>query len=378
MLNMRNLVSLGICICLLAVQSPLYGGGLPWIKGLKKVGSSGRLSLGKSIRTQITRLTQKTGELRVSALERKYQSALFNKARRATFRALPKEESSLSNPFTGTTFWVQHKGKREIFGVVAAHTLQDMYITEGMLGREFNAVVVNGNIARTIPAQIVHFTPPSMGDLALVKFPASYERFLHPLELKEVELDLPAQGYLQGYAQNILTRQIFPIIGKTSQGSFVSQLPTAQLGERAGLCGSPVFTTDFQWAGIHVGSSYKTNSGYIVPVAVIEDLVKSYYHPQLQPQSIMLGDREIGRLAMDEYVVSLELLNINQRTLWKYDTQSKFSISAAQEKINQIPGVAFVRLTIGRAHWSDVNADAHIIYDGSFNSRVVTVPWVGK
>lgn len=371
---MRRIFSLGIFICLLVAHSPLYGGGLPSVKNIKNLNRHSRLSLRKAF----NKLAQRNRDFVASARERKYQSELFNKARRATFRALPKKHDGLSNPFTGTTFWVSHKGQKEIFGVIAAHTLQDVYVSSGMLGKEFNAVVINGNVAHTIPAEVVQFTPPSMGDLALIKFPAKYESVLHPLKLETVELSLPAQGYSQGYATNVLSKQVFPIVGKTSQGAFISDLPAAELGDRAGLCGSPVFTTDFQWAGIHVGSSYKTNEGYITPVSVLQNLVKSYYNPQIQPQSIFLAGKKIGQLAMDEFVASLEFLNVNQQTLWKYDTHSKFSVSKAQEKLTQVPGVAFIRLTIGRARWTDATSEAYIMYDEVFNSRIITVPWPAR
>lgn len=323
------------------------------------------------LKRRIAELKRQNAQLaKINAQERKYQHELFNKSRQAIFRAIPLDTSPLSNAFTGTTISVLHKGKREIFGVVASHILQDHFVSSGLLGKEFNAVFISGNVARTIPAKIVHFTPAPMGDLALVKFPAEYEPYFHPLALADIELAFPAKGYSQGYACNLLTTQTFPIVKQNSAGTLIAQLPEADLGQRAGLCGSPVFTTDFRFTGIHVGSSYKTNEGYITSVAVLKNLVKSYYNPKIRPQSIMLADQEIGRLAMDEYVSSIELLNKDQQYIWKYDTRAKFSLSKAEQELARHPETAFIRLIIGKAKWMD----GHILYDEIFDSRIITTP----
>lgn len=348
-------------------------------RAASRSGNSSAYTLLPTLREQAVQTKHQQQEsTTLSKQEQNYQSAVFDASRRATFRAIPKDPSSV-NAMTGTTFWITHNGKKEIFGVVATHALAHVFLFSGMLGREFNAIVINGNVARTIPAKVVQFTPTTMGDLALVKFPAEFEQFLHPIELKGTELTtFPSKGYAQGYARNLLSKQTFPITGKTSVGTLLSQLPKAEVGDRVGLCGSPVFTTDFHLVGIHVGSSYKTNMGYIAPVSVLQNLITSYYNPGSKPQSIVLAGREIGRLAMDEYVASLELLNAQHQYLWKYDTHAKFSLSAAEEEIAKRPDVAFVRLTIGRASWTDEETSSYIVYDEIFNARTITTPWPSK
>ena len=374
MLIMKRILILLLLITLLRGTSPVYAGEFPSLKSLKNFTHSRSLSFARKLQTHVSKLSQKNKPIRFNFRERKFQKALFKKARRATFRALPKEPS-FANALTGTTFRVKYRGKSEIFGVVATHALQDIYVSSGMLGKEFNAVFTEGNVSRTIPAEVVQITPASMGDLALVKFPAEFEKFLHPLELENVELTFPVQGYSQGYAQNLLTKQAFPIVGKTSSGALTAQLPPAKLGDRSGFCGSPVFTANFQLAGIHVGSSYKTNIGYITPISVIQNLVKSYHDPKLKPQSIVLAGREIGRLAIDEYVASVELLDKHYRPLWKYSFRSKFSLSQAEKELAKQDNVAFVRLLVGRTMWIDEGARSYLVYDEMSQSRSILIPW---
>lgn len=304
--------------------------------------------------------------------EQKYQSMLFDKARRATFRAFSYTPSS-ANAFTGTILKVKHEGKSEIVGVIASHTLQGTPHLEGLLNQEFKAVYVHGNVALDIPAKVVQFTHPSLGDLALVKFPKEYEQIFDPIPLEEVSIELPARGYSQGYARNNLFNHNFFITGETSTGMLTSQLPPVQAGDRAGLCGSPVFTTDFQLAGIHVGSSYRTHVGYISPVANIYRLLQSYYQPDSPAYTIKLAGKDVAQLGINEYIADIEILDINYNTLWKHHTRTKFSVTQAEAEVAQNPQAAFVRLTIGNSSWQQDPMGSYV-FDDISKARILITP----
>ena len=331
--------------------------------------SASRLSLLR----RIEKLTRENNELaNKNFQERVYQNKLFDKSRRATFRALPNKRS-YGNAFTGTLVRVKRKKRTDVFGVIAAHTLRDNFMQEGMLGKEFTAVYIHGNVAETIPAKVVHFSPSEMGDIALVKFPAKYEPLFEPIALETQELTLPAQGYSQGYACNLLSKQTFPIVGKSSTGMLTSRLPAAELGQRAGLCGSPVFTTDFQLAGIHVGSSYESNMGYITPISTLKNLIDSYYNPGIKPQLITLAGKGIGHLAMDEYVSRIEMLNARGNVVWEYNTMSKFSLSKAEAELATRTDVAAIRLTVKKAVWQEApDKTQQINYDLALPRFILT------
>ena len=181
---------------LLGHSSPLYAIRKSYrsIKGASSLASHSRLS---SALARIVELERENARLAAQNLqERQYQSQLFDRARRAVFRALPYKNSP-ANAFTGTLIQVTHRGKKEIFGVVASHTLQSVPFLDGLLGREFQAVYIHNNVAHTIPAKIVQFSPFTMRDLALVKFPAEYESMFDPIVLEDFHLELPTQGYLR-------------------------------------------------------------------------------------------------------------------------------------------------------------------------------------
>lgn len=314
--------------------------------------------------------------LRQNANELAYQTRLFDRAKQAIFRALPDTKLP-ANTYTGTVFEVRHNGRKDVFGTVAMHALQDSFETPGMLGKEFSALVVSGGKFRTIPARIVQLSSSAMGDLALVKFRPEDERLFRPLSLEDFSLSFPAQGYAQGYACNLLSKQAFPIVGNTSIGMLQAKLPAAPMGQRAGFCGSPVFTTDFKFAGIHVGSSYETNAGYIAPIPVLQKLVESYYKPGSQVQSVSLAGKEIGTLTITEFVARIEFLDDHKQVLWEEETLSKFSLRKAEKALHQYPNTAFIRLHVGNSHWKTDEKGSYVIND-EYRPRIIETAWNAK
>ncbi len=377
---MKRLFLLFVAGILLTQSTPLYAGKKPTPKKRVRLSTS-RLTrlLSAGIQThealarRISELEQKNAQLAVqNQLERAYQSQLFDRARRAVFRAFPYESSS-GHAFTGTIIKHNYKGHEEIFGIVATHALQGVPYSAGLfLNKEFQAVYVHGNVAHTIPAKVVQFSPFSMRDLALVKFDPEFEILFDPIPLEDFALKLPAQGYSQGYACNILSKQTFPIVGMTSVGTLTSRLPAAELGQRSGLCGAPVFTKDFRLAGIHIGSSYTTNTGYIAPLSTIKSLIQAYHAADTQPILLSIGGREIGRLAVNEFVSRIEILDASYRTLWKEDTKAKFSLGAAEEELTRHPQAAYIRLTIGKSVWEQDAKGSYILDDNSHPRLLIT------
>ena len=334
-------------------------------------------SLESSLAQRIAQLERENAALSAKILQEKnYQARLFDRAALATFRAMPDSDLPL-NSFTGTVFEVTRNGKKEVFGVVATHALQDPFETPGMLDRKFRAVIVRQNKTIVLPARVVQVSSSAMGDVSLVKFQPKDETLFEPITLEDVPLTFPAQGYSQGYACNLLAKQTFQLTGQTSIGILKAHLPAALLGQRAGFCGSPVFTKDFKFVGVHVGSSYNTNDGFIAPVRLLEGLVDAFHSAQATPYAIELGGKEIVRLAMDEYIARMEFLDANQQVLWQYHTQAKFSLVPAETKLQDSPDVAFIRLKIGKTHWIE-NENREYIVEDTFSPRTVLVPWSSK
>lgn len=302
--------------------------------------------------------------------EKGYQQALFQRAQRATFRALPNANGPI-NTYTGTIFQVNHQGTKEVFGAIAAHALQTGE-EPGLLNKNFTALFVHEGELRTLPATVVGLTPSLMGDVALVKFPSKYESLFEPLPLTEqTSISFPAQGYAQGFACNILSRQTFPITGQTSNGTLISKLPATEVGNRAGFCGTAVFGKDFEWLGIHIGSSYEEQIGYIAPVSTIRMLVDAYHNPRALHLVHIVGNKFVN-LFGNEYVARTELLDSKGTLLWDHYTRSKFSAVQIEQVLEKYPQTSSVRITLRRMMWKGILSSKEIL-EKSHSSRVVTI-----
>lgn len=364
-----------LCTLLAGVQ-PVFAQKLPKMPLLPNMARASKQissSISRAaLMDRIARLEAENIRLRLrNEQERAYQAQLFTKGRQAIFRAIPTLTKP-TNSYTGTVFQVQHQSEQEIYGVISTHALKATPNEEGMLNQHFAALVELEDGSAVIPAEVVQAMPSSMGDIALVKFSPEDEQKFEPLELETEPKVLPAQAYAQGYACNLLATQTFPLTGTTSLGALTGKLPAANKGDRAGFCGSPVFNQAFQLTGIHVGSSYITQTGYVAPASLLRRAVQALHNPQLKPFVLRLNGTVLAELAADEFVSQVQLLDAQQNVLWTRNTTGKFSLTAVQRLLNEMPGVAFIRLTIGQTHWMESEQGPYLFNDVS-SPRIVLV-----
>ncbi len=304
--------------------------------------------------------------------QRSYQTQVFEKGKRAIFRALP----TLTNPsssYTGTVFKIDYNGRPEIYGVIAAHSLKLAPQAPGMVGKNFAALVEQEENATVVQGEVVEVSSAQMGDIALVKFPAEAEQYFDPVELANDPQVFPAQAYSQGYACNLLAHQVYPLTGTTSTGTLKGTLPAARNGDRAGFCGSPVFNDNFKLTGVHVGSSYVTQTGYVAPASLLRKAVEAYHHPQAKPIEVYINNTPVAELAMNEFVSNIELLDEHQHVLWEKNVTGKFSMSAVNRLVREMPGIAWIRLSIGHTHWVSGKQGMYLLNDASA-PRIVLAP----
>ena len=373
-----------ICAVALAGTLPLYAQVKP-TKSVaamtRKTGSKLAVSKRAATQASIQRYQQLLAEIERLKLEdarlqmqlaqqNQLQARIFDHTQRAIFRALPTTQGPV-NSFTGTVFQTEHNGKKEIFGVIAAHTLQDGTESPALVSKHFTALVVKDGEPIEIPAEVVQVSSPSMADLALVKFRPEDESLFNPMELAGQDLALPMQVYSQGYACNLLSRQAFQITSKTSTGVGTGHIPAAREGDRAGYCGSPLVNEQEKLAGIHIGSSYKTSTGYMAPAARLRELVENYHDRNATPVSIKLAGREIAQLAVNDYIKRIELLDINERVLWREDTFYKFSLRKAEEELARRSDVAFIRLIVGQVRWAQEGYATFLESDEYYPDQIV-------
>ena len=329
----------------------------------------------KQLYQLVNRLTQENSRLvQQNKLESLRQAHVFETSRPAILRVAVQQSNGLHS-LSGTLFKTTYAGQTEIFGVVPMHVLQEANHEPGSLSKEFSVMAQTPQGIQTLPAKVVQLSSSKTGDVALIKFRPQDEPLLSPLPLDTTIKQFPTQVYNQGFARSILTQSSFPVVGTTSAGLLVAQLPATRLGERAGLCGSPVLTQQTTLAGIHVGSRYLSldtqltvssgalkltqrsiqnggDAGYITPASFLKQMVEAYHKPALKPVRIEFAGQEITRLAVDEYVSGIELLDDRMQVLWSNRTDFKVSFTAAQEAFKLFQQASFVRLQIGKTAWA--------------------------
>lgn len=335
----------------------------------------------KQLEKMILNLQRKNAALeRQLAAQKAAQQKAYSAARKAVFRALgPKAQATT---LSGTLFKTTYNGQEEIFGVVPMHVLRNEEHMVGSLSYKFTAGVLMDTTMRFIPAWVVQLSSSKTGDVALVKFRKQDEKFLSPLALHTQELTFPQQAYAQGFANNLLARQSFELIGTTSAGILTAQLPATRRGERAGFCGSPVVGENAQLYGVHIGSEYVADSpdedaffsafqlnrpdvqdgdiGYVAPASFLQHLVAAYHQPKLKPIPVRVAGQEIAHLAVNEYISQIQLLDENYNVVWFKETDYKVSFSAVETVLRLFKNAAYIKLEIGRTHWAKDEQGWHI------------------
>ena len=106
--------------------------------------------------------------------------------------------------------------------------------------------------------------------------------------------------------------------------------------------------------GIHIGSSYQTNTGYVASASTLRQAVQAYHAPHSHPISIYLAGQKIASLALNEFIKNIQLFDKYHHLVWQRYTLAKFSLTEAQQVIQDNPDVAWVRLEIGHTHWQPI------------------------
>lgn len=396
-----------LLLCLLGLAFPgqvVFGQKTPKSpKALQAVlrptkGKIASLSAGmsdKQLEQMILKLQRENAKLeRQIAQQKATQEKVYSAARKAVFRALGPQQDAMT--LSGTLFKTTYNGQEEIFGVVPMHVLRNEDHVPGTLSYKFTAGVFTDTTIKFIPAWVVQISSDKTGDVALVKFRKEDEKLLSPLALSTKEPSFPQQAYAQGFARNLLARQTFQLMGTTSTGLLTAQIPAAYEGDRAGFCGSPVVNEQGTLSGIHVGSRYgaadpaqeaffnafrlnapnvqEGDIGYVTPASFVQNLVTAYHESHAKPMVVRLAGHEITRLAINEYISRMELLDKDHRQLWSKNTDFKVSLSAVETVLRLRNDVRYIKLEIGRTHWAKDEKGWRIENTPGVSSVLYTLP----
>ena len=276
------------------------------------------------------------------------------------FQAVSPQDPNLK--FSGTVFYTYYQGKKEIYGAIAAHAVSNYRGALPGIPRRFEAVFfLPQNKIKKIPAEIVAFSPTSMLDIALVKFPAKVERFLRPYPLGRLENEemLYSFGYNHQGLLPVYNRRVL----QNTPYSIRTSMPVKDKKNRSGLCGGAVLNGKKQLVGIHTGSSFALKRrpssepvcAYATPARYLNFLVEAYHNAGKAAVPFYLDDQHTLRLNIDEYIVSYTLLDAWGISLENETVDFHFSRSALQKQLKKFPQAKFLRIYTHQLAWNKRN-----------------------
>lgn len=171
----------------------------------------------------------------------------------------PKAAANISgtNIFSGTVVSIPYNGKNEIYGVIATHAIAVSSNEKDALHKTFTAIVYKNGLPHEATVEVVAYSPKSMLDMALVKFPKDIESLLTPYSISEatpyLDNNLLSKGFTHSSAAAIPERKV---VGVTPISIRTTISMPAE--KRPGLCGSAVLNDKGELVGIHTGSIHHT------------------------------------------------------------------------------------------------------------------------
>ena len=266
-----------------------------------------------------------------------------------------------TNIFSGTVVSIPYNGKQEIYGVIATHAIATYSSEKDSLHQTFTAIVYKNGLPHEVPVKVVAYSPKSMLDIALVKFPPEIETQLAPYTISKQEPylkdDLLSKGFTHQSAAAIPERQV---VGKTpiSIRTTIS-MPAEQ---RPGLCGSAVLNAKGELVGIHTGSVHHADNpeqdvAYATHAHYLYKLAEAYHNNGVAKIPFYFGDQPIFDMDITEYVTAGALLDENKKQIKLLTFESKFSYSKIKQAIADKPQGRYLQLTTRQALWDqDGNA----------------------
>ena len=259
----------------------------------------------------------------------------------------PKAAANISgtNIFSGTVVSIPYNGKNEIYGVIATHAIAVSSNEKDALHKTFTAIVYKNGLPHEATVEVVAYSPKSMLDMALVKFPKDIESLLAPYSISEatpyLDNNLLSKGFTHSSAAAIPERKV---VGVTPISIRTTISMPAE--KRPGLCGSAVLNDKGELVGIHTGSIHHTEDpgkdvAYATHAHYLYKLVEAYHNGGVAKVPFYFDDKPIFDMDIDEYLTAIKNLTF----------ESKFSYSKIKNAIADKPEGRYLQLTTRRAQW---------------------------
>ena len=278
---------------------------------------------------------------------------------RRTFRARPLDPGETHDSFSGTFFKTQYRGREEVYGVVATHTLSED-VDDFSLKRHFVADVYIDGSFMEVPMEIVQLGAPGMLDISLVKIPEEIIPFIEPYTLMPqiqsyTNEPFVSFGFVGDQPKQVTDRYM---LRNNSSYSLRTMMP-APLGSYMGGCGGPVEGVSAEGepllVGIHTGSSGISNQGgnvgYATQALFLQALVDAYHQNGEAYFPLEILGRHIMDLRVDEYISSITFFDRKGVPVARHRFSEKFSYTAVNRILDEKP-VREMEITVGRITWN--------------------------
>ena len=190
-----------------------------------------------------------------------------------------------------------YNGKKQLWGVTASHY------------RFAKPQLTHLSAKRRLHTQIYAQGGGGMNDIALFPIPASLKDKVVPLKLAAHGPQLGQQIHSIGFFAEEIHHETGRTVTEVSPHRVLTSLRVSNPADRIGACGSPVLNAQNEVVGIHVSSSKKHQTGGVVPVEHIRDLLTAFHQKNSFEQPIYFNGHKLETLGINEYISEIHVYN---------------------------------------------------------------------
>ena len=249
-----------------------------------------------------------------------------------TKQALKKSSLLIENPnvfdhwenVNASAFVIQetYQGKQQLWGVSASH-----YHFE-------KPVLTDPRTQQEIPISLLAQGSYGFNDITLFPIPESLQDLVTPLPLATQPVHEGEDLHSVGYFDEEFQLEEHRLVTQVSPHLIVTSLQVFDKLSREGACGGPVLNNKEEVVGIHVGSSDRRQTGFVIPVEHIREVLRAYHHNGKAPHPLIFNGVKLGSINIDEYIRSLSIWKNNRMLQEIFPRQEHLSIDYAHlEKI---------------------------------------------
>lgn len=190
-----------------------------------------------------------------------------------------------------------HNDKKQLWGVTASH----YRLTKPQL--------IHLSTRRRLHTEIYAQGGGGVNDIALFPIPASLKDKVIPLKLAEHGPQLGQEVHSIAFFNDEIHHETNRIVQEVAPHRVLTSLQVGNCAERIGACGAPILNERNEVVGVHVSSSEKHQTGGVVPVEHIRDLLTAFHQKTSEQQPIKFNGVEIERLGINEFISEILVYN---------------------------------------------------------------------